>query len=87
MRAFATLLCAVCTIAFGTSLAIAANFSGASPKDFAYRMRVVGTGEAAAYRIALPLVVYQKISHPDLADLRVFNGGGEQVPSRDFSRT
>jgi hypothetical protein len=80
MRAFATLLCAVCTIAFGTSLAIAANFSGASPKDFAYRMRVVGTGEAAAYRIALPLAVYQKISHPDLADLRVFNGGGEQVP-------
>jgi hypothetical protein len=81
MKPFATLLSAAAyTIACGTSLAIAANSSGSSPTDFAYRMRVVVTGETAAYRIALPLAVYQKIFHADLADLRVFNGGGEPVP-------
>lgn len=51
-----------------------------SPADFAYRMQVNGTGSAAAYRVELPLAVYQKIVHPDLADLRVFNAAGEQVP-------
>ena len=68
------------TLAAGTSLAGAASPSGSSPQDFAYRMKVVGTGDAAAYRVALPLAVYQKITRPDLADLRVFNGSGEQVP-------
>src|SRR5690349_19995337 len=64
--------------------AIIAQLSGtatlSTPKDFAYRMEVTGTGEAAAYRVTVPLAVYQKIVHPDLADLRVFNGNGEQVP-------
>jgi len=59
---------------------LAATATVSTPKDFAYRMQVNGTGEAAAYRVALPLAVYQKIAHPDLADLRVFNGNGEQVP-------
>jgi Protein of unknown function (DUF3999) len=62
------------------SLAIAATSTGSSPTDFAYRMQVLGTHDAAAYRVALPLAVYRKISHADLADLRVFNGSGEQVP-------
>jgi Protein of unknown function (DUF3999) len=64
--------------AFFVILAATATIS--TPKDFAYRMQVNGTGEAAAYRLTLPLAVYQKIVHPDLADLRVFNGNGEQVP-------
>jgi hypothetical protein len=59
---------------------LAATATVSTPKDFAYRMEVTGTGETAAYRVALPLAVYQKIVHPDLADLRVFNGNGEQVP-------
>jgi Protein of unknown function (DUF3999) len=50
------------------------------PEDFAYRMRVMGTSDAAAYRVTLPLAVYQKVAHPDLADLRVFNGKGAPVP-------
>lgn len=50
-----------------------------TPKDFAYRMQVNATGDAAAYRVTLPLAVYQKIVHADLADVRVFNGNGEQV--------
>lgn len=69
MKMFLTLLAATSTVAVG-----------ASPNDFAYRMQVVGTGDAAAYRVALPLAVYQKIAHADLADLRVFNGNSEQVP-------
>ena len=51
-----------------------------TPQDFAYRMQVMGTGTASAYRLTLPLVVYRKIAHPDLSDLRVFNGNGEPVP-------
>jgi hypothetical protein len=43
-------------------------------------MKVNGTADAAAYRVALPLAVYQKIVHADLSDLRVFNGSREQVP-------
>ena len=71
---------AVCALVVGTPLAGIASPSGSSPQDFAYRMRVVGTGDAAAYRVALPLAVYRKIAHADLADLRVFNGTGEPVP-------
>lgn len=59
---------------------VAATATLSTPRDFAYRMEVKGTGEAAAYRVTLPLAVYQKIVHPDLADLRVFNGNAEQVP-------
>ena len=59
---------------------LAATATTATPQDFAYRMQVTGTADAAAYRVALPLAVYQKIVHPDLADLRVFNGNGEPVP-------
>ncbi len=53
---------------------------GSSPQDFAYRMQVLAGADAAAYRLTLPLVVYQKIAHPDLSDIRVFNASGEQVP-------
>ena len=51
-----------------------------SPQDFAYGMQVLVTGEAAAYRLALPLTVYQKTVRSDLGDLRVFNARGEVVP-------
>jgi hypothetical protein len=51
-----------------------------SPQDFAYRIPVVDGNDSAAYRVSLPLAVYQKIAHSDLADLRVFNGSGEAVP-------
>jgi hypothetical protein len=51
-----------------------------TPKDFAYGMKVVTTGEAAGYRVSLPLAVYQKAVHADLTDVHVFNGRGEVVP-------
>jgi Protein of unknown function (DUF3999) len=62
------------------SVAIAAASSGSTPSDFAYRMQVTGTHDAAAYRVALPLEVYRKITQADLSDLRVFNARGEPVP-------
>jgi hypothetical protein len=51
-----------------------------APKDFAYGMPITVPAPAAAYRIAIPLDVYQKIVHENLSDLRVFNAGGEVVP-------
>src|SRR5882724_7882520 len=79
MRPIATLLSA-CALVIGASLALAADPDGSSLNDFAYRMQVSGAADSAAYRVALPLALYQKIVHADLSDLRVFNGGGEQVP-------
>jgi Protein of unknown function (DUF3999) len=80
MKTIARLLSIASGLLLALPLAGAADSNGASPTDFAYRMQVTGTGDAAAYRVALPLAVYQKIIHPDLSDLRVFNGAGEQVP-------
>jgi hypothetical protein len=50
------------------------------PKDFAYGQTASPERVAAAYRISLPLTVYQYTSHEDLADLRVFNAEGIIVP-------
>ncbi len=77
MKTFAILL-SLC--ALGPPRVVAADADGSSPNDFAYRMEVKRTAGAAAYRVALPLAVYRKIVHADVADLRVFNGGSEQVP-------
>jgi hypothetical protein len=79
MKRFVTSLFA-CALVIGASLAIGADPDGSSPNDFAYRMQVSSTADSAAYRVALPLALYQKIVHADLSDLRVFNGSGEQVP-------
>ena len=52
-----------------------------SPQDFAWRVQVLGTDDSsAAYRVSVPLSVYQKVVHPDLADLRVFNSNAQAVP-------
>jgi len=51
-----------------------------TPGDFAYGAPVHTQGEAAAYRFALPVEVYQRIVHEDLSDLRVFNGQGASAP-------
>jgi hypothetical protein len=79
MKRFARLL-AACVLVTGVPLAVAGDPDGSSPNDFAYRMQVNGTADSAAYRVALPLALYEKIVHADLSDLRVFNAAGEQVP-------
>jgi hypothetical protein len=78
MKRFAPLF--ACALVIGTSCAAAVDPEGSAPSDFAYRMQVNGTADAAAYRVALPLAVYEKIVHADLSDFRVFNAGGERVP-------
>jgi hypothetical protein len=50
------------------------------PHDFAYGQTAVPTRDAAAYRLSLPLAVYQNTVQEDLADLRVFNADGIVVP-------
>lgn len=51
-----------------------------SQKDFAYGQPAIPARDAAAYRFALPLEVYQNTYREDLGDLRVFNGEGVVVP-------
>ena len=62
------------------SLAATAQAAEVAPSDFAFGMKVVASGEAAGYRVALPIAVYQRAVHADLSDVRVFNGRGEVVP-------
>ncbi len=50
------------------------------PKDFAYGRTALPDRAAAAYRLVLPLEVYQNTARDDLSDLRVFNGEGAVVP-------
>jgi len=51
-----------------------------SPRDFAYGQLAIPARDAAAYRFALPLSVYQNTVREDLGDLRVFNAEGVMVP-------
>jgi hypothetical protein len=51
-----------------------------SPKDFAYGQLAIPARDAAAYRLPLPLGVYQNTYRADLGDLRVFNAEGAVVP-------
>lgn len=77
-------------IAFVLGIALAANVARAddaadvplTPNDFAYGVRVPSPGDAAAYRAALPLAVYQKVLRGDLGDVRMFNERDELVPYR-----
>jgi hypothetical protein len=72
MRGWAILMAVLSTQAFaGADL---------KPEDFAYALPVEVSGDAAAYRVPLPVSVYQSSARPDLGDLRVFNGQKEVVP-------
>lgn len=51
-----------------------------SPQDFAFGLPVITRKDAAVYRFPLPLAVYRETVRDDLADLRLFNAGGEVVP-------
>jgi hypothetical protein len=61
-------------------LATAAAAAELSPADFASGMPIVTSADGAAFRVALPLAVYQNTVHENLADIRVFNASGEVVP-------
>ncbi len=48
--------------------------------DFAYGIPLQVDGDGAIYSLALPAEVYQRTTDAGLADLRVFNSHGEEVP-------
>ncbi len=60
----------------------AAAAADLKPEDFAYGMNMLRSSDAAAYRVPLPLAVYQTVVHADLGDVRVFNERDEMVPYR-----
>jgi hypothetical protein len=66
------------------SLPVLASAQEATPEltseHFAFGLDAVTPGDAAGYRVSVPLIVYQKVLRPDLADVRVFNGRGRVVP-------
>jgi len=55
---------------------------GAQPRlqDFAWTAPIAVEGRDALYVVDLPHSVYAGSARPDLADLRVYNGAGEQLP-------
>lgn len=50
------------------------------PSDFAMRQPLAISGDNAFFRIEVPDSVYDGAGHPDLGDMRVFNGEGALVP-------
>lgn len=61
-------------------LSIPALASAEAPADYAYSAPISATASTPFHRIALPVEVYQVLTHGDLRDLRVFNAAGEVVP-------
>lgn len=77
MKPLRSYLTALAACAQAATLAHAGN---PAPQDFANGYPVVALSEASAYRITLPLAIYQGTVHDDLGDLAVFNARGEVVP-------
>ena len=63
-----------------TAIGGPASAADLMPQEFAYGMTVQVTADAAAYRVPLPVAVYQTSVRADLGDLRVYNGQAEVVP-------
>ena len=60
-----------------------AHFAAAadvSLSGFAFGMQVITAADGSAYRVTLPVGIYQDAVREDLADIRVFNANGEVVP-------
>ena len=72
--------CLAWALAAGAQAASLAHAADLAPRDFAYGYRIVPSSEASAYRIALPLAIFQGTARDDPGDLAVFNARGEVVP-------
>lgn len=68
---------AVLAILFASLTALAA---AETPRDFAYGVSLETRGGEGLFEVALPATVHEGAVRADLADLRVFNAGGEPVP-------
>ena len=60
-------------------LLVPALAAAEQPRDFAYGIPLRTSGQDALQQLELPRAVYEGVVHPDLSDLRVFNGAGEVV--------
>ncbi|MCW8908754.1 MAG: DUF3999 domain-containing protein [Sedimenticola sp.] len=49
-------------------------------EDFAWGIRLQTDGASPIYQLSMPLEVYRGVAHPDLSDLRLFNGSGHLIP-------
>ncbi|MFA7537177.1 MAG: DUF3999 domain-containing protein [Desulfuromonadales bacterium] len=54
------------------------------PEDFAYGMRLAVSGNEAVHEFDLPEGVYRRLVHSGMADIAIFNAGGELVPFRIY---
>ncbi|MDR1888448.1 MAG: DUF3999 domain-containing protein [Zoogloeaceae bacterium] len=62
------------------ALFVAGNAAADAPGDYAQHVLLRTEGEAAWYRLDVPMSVYWAAAHADLRDLRVFNAAGEALP-------
>jgi Protein of unknown function (DUF3999) len=60
-------------------LLVPALAAAEQPRDFAYGIALETSGPDALQQLEVPRAVYEGVVHPDLADVRVFNGAGEVV--------
>lgn len=65
----------------GLALAAPATAAPLSPQDFAWGQSLTTTENEALHELPLPVDAYLWSRQPGLADIRVFNGGGELVPA------
>lgn len=70
----------ICALAVGLSLKAAEPAHTPTPAEFAAHLPLKVSGDNGVVQLQLPLEVYQHARTPDLADLRVYNSGGQVLP-------
>lgn len=72
----------ICTVLLALPAWVFAQPSGQplTPDDFARGFRLEVAGGEPVYAVVLPRDVYRTVTRPDLGDVRVFNGEGEELP-------
>jgi Protein of unknown function (DUF3999) len=75
-----SIVLALTVLLAATHVARSAEIAAPTIRDFAWSVPVAVEGGEALHAADLPLSVYAGSARPNLADLRVFNGRGENVP-------
>ncbi|MFN0304367.1 MAG: DUF3999 domain-containing protein, partial [Burkholderiales bacterium] len=72
---------AVGIVGIVAGLAVNESIATESPNDYAMAMSLTAVGAHSHFEFAVPAAVYEGVVHADLADVRIFNGKGEAVPT------